>query len=173
MATKRFLTLINNVRTLVEAITSSAGAGDAEKIIATGADGKLDVTFLPTGVGPDTASIASSENLAAGDYVNIWDDSGTPKVRKADASDITKQAHGFVLNNVTSPANATVYFEGRNTALTSLTPGVTYALDSTTPGGIVALASATNASGDIVQIVGIAVSATSLDTNISPPIEIA
>jgi hypothetical protein len=81
----RYIAMINGLFTQVQALVTSAGAGDAGKIVATDAAGKLDASLMPTGVGADTASIVSSENLAAGDLVNVFDSSGTPKVRKADA----------------------------------------------------------------------------------------
>lgn len=41
------LTLIQGVRTLIPAITSSNGLTDANKIVSTGNDGKLDLSLLP------------------------------------------------------------------------------------------------------------------------------
>lgn len=166
------LQLVSGLVTEVEAKVSSAGAGDSGRIVALDASGRIDSTMMPVGIGADTASIQASENLAAGDYVNIHDVTGSARVRKADASTASaaEQAHGFVLNNVTSGDNATVYFEGPNTALTSLTIGTTYVLSHTTPGGVVALGSATTTAGHIVQIVGVAVSATTINTEIGQPV---
>lgn len=164
------LHLINNRITEVEANVTSQGATDAGKLVALDASGKLDMSLLPTGIGADVAVIEASENLAAGDFVNIYDDSGTAKVRKADASDPGKQAHGFVLSAVSASANATVYFEGANTQLSALTPGTTYALDHNTPGDVVALASATTTPGHILQVVGVAVSATTINVELAKPI---
>lgn len=65
----------------------------------------------PPGVVTLPATIAASESLSAGDFVNIWSDAGTPKVRKADASTSGKEAVGFVLSAVTSGSQATVYTE--------------------------------------------------------------
>ena len=159
MSVLNFLTLLTNgTQQLVSAIQSSAGAGDANKVIATGSDGKLDTTLLPTGVGPDTVTIEASENLAAGDFVNIHDATGA-KVRKADASN-TRPANGFVVASVTSGQNATVYLSGRNTELTGLTPGTRYYLSDTTAGA--ATATAPTDSGDLVQYLGTADSTTSL-----------
>lgn len=164
--------LVNNYPTEVEANTSSAGAGDAGKLVALDGSGLIDPSMMPVGIGADTATVAASENLTAGDYVNIWNDSGTPKVRKADASAASagKRAHAFVLNNVTIGANATVYFEGKNTALTGLTPGTTYVLSDSTPGGVLALASAPSTAGYILQVLGDAISSTAISTEIGNPI---
>lgn len=171
MATNKFLTLINGVVQRVQAIASSSGAGDANKIVATGADGKLDRTLMPTGFGEDTLTVQASENLTAGDYVNIHGVSGSARVRKASAADATKPAHGFVLNNVTSGNNAMVYFEGQNTALTGLTIGAAYILSPSTPGAVVVSTTALS-SGNIYQKLGDAVGATALSTEIETPITV-
>lgn len=171
MATNKFLTLINGVIQRVQAISSSSGSGDANKIVATSADGKLDPTLMPTGFGDDTLAVQASENLAAGDYVNIHDVSGSARVRKASAADATKPAHGFVLNSVTSGNDATVYFEGQNTALTGLTIGAAYILSPSTPGGV-AIATTSLSAGNVYQKLGDAVSTTSISTEIENPITV-
>lgn len=169
MSTNLFLTLTNGVQQLVAGITASAGAGDASKLIATDGTGKLDSTFLPVGVGADTVSVEASENLAAGDFVNIHDSTGA-KVRKADASN-TRPAHGFVLASVTSGASATVYLSGRNTALSGLTIGARYYLSAATAGA--AVATAPSASGNISQYLGTADSGTSIQFEDNSYISIA
>lgn len=144
----------------VSSIQSSAGAGDAGKIPALDSAGLLDVSMMPAGVGAEVVVAASSENLAAGDFVNLYNNGGTINVRKADATTNAKPADGFVLANVTSPANATVYLvSGQNTALTSLTVGADYWL-STTPGAVTA--TAPSATGNIVQRLGKARSTTAV-----------
>lgn len=149
----------------VEAATSSAGAGDAGKIIALDSAGKINNNMMPSGIGPDTSAVASSENLAAGDLVNIYNDAGTAKCRKADATAVGKAADGFVLAVVTSPADATVYFEGTNAQVTGLTPGEQFL--ATTAGGMTT--TPPSASGNAVQSVGIATSATSMNFERSKP----
>ena len=173
MPTNKFLTLVNNVRTLVTAIASSAGAGDANKIIATGADGRIDTSLMPVGIGADVAVVAASETLAAGDYVNIWNDAGTPKVRKASSTDDTKPAHGFVKDGFAAAASATVYFEGQNTSLTGLTAGTIYVLSKTVAGGVTAIGSYSQASGNIIQVLGVAVTATAMSTEVGDYVKIA
>lgn len=140
------------------AINTSAGAGDADKILRTDASGKIDNSFMPVGVGADTKIVTASENLSAGDFVNIHDSTGI-KVRKADATTSGKEADGFVLSAVTSGNPATVYFEGTNTALSSLTLGVRYYLN-TTAGGITT--TAPSGTGNVVQYIGKSISATEL-----------
>ncbi len=153
---------------VLNAKATSAGAADAGKIAQLDGSGRLDSTLLPVGVGADTAIIVASEALAAGDFVNVWNSTGA-KVRKADATVAGKEAHGFVLTAVAASANATVYFEGTNTAVTGQTPGVLYL---STVAGKPASAAPTG-SGNVVQIVGFAVSATAMNFNANPPIVLA
>ena len=148
---------------------TSAGAGDAGKTVLLGAAGKLDATMMPTGIGADVASIVASEALSAGDLVNIYNNGGTANVRKADATTAGKEAHGFVLAAVSSSANATVYFEGTNTQCTGLTPGPQFL--ATTAGKCAVAAPAS--SGNVVQRVGFAVSATAMNFQSQQPVVLA
>lgn len=152
------------------AVNTSAGAGDAAKLPLLDANGRLDTTMMPVGIGADTASIVTSENLTAGNLVNIYDNAGTATARKADATTTGKEAMGFVLAGTTSPAAATVYFEGRITGLSGLTPGARQYLN-TTAGGTTSTAPATT--GNVVQCVGTAVTATELNFEPQEPVELA
>lgn len=154
--------------TIVNSKTSSAGAVDSGKIVALDGTGRIDNTMMPVGIGADTATITASENLAAGDFVNIWNSTGA-KVRKADATTAGKEAHGFVLSAVTTGNPATVYFEGSNTGVTGQTPGVVYL--STTAG--LATSTAPSAAGNVVQKIGYAISATAINVNAGDPIVLA
>lgn len=167
---EKYIKQVSGVLTEQEALVSSAGAGDSGKIPALDSTGRLSTSMMPVGVAADTASIGSSENLVAGDFVNIWNEAGTAKVRKADAATAGKEAHGFVLAAVTSPAAATVYFEGQNTQVSGQTPGVVF-LSATTPG--VATATAPSGSGNIIQTVGIATSATSINFELGTKVVLA
>lgn len=145
--------------TIVNSTVTSAGAADSGKPVALDAGGHLDLTVLPSGVGPDTAIIVASETLAAGDWVNVWNDAGAFKVRKADATTAGKEAHGFVLAGAAAAGNATVYFVGTNTGVTGQTPGAVY-LGTTAGQG---QAAAPSASGNVVQNLGVAISATAVN----------
>ncbi len=190
MAAPRFLQNVLGRTKEFLTIATSTGAADAEKVPSTNASGVLDPSLLnaaatgankipilnasgqldpstmPTGIGADTKTIVASETLAAGDLVNVWNDAGTAKVRKADATAEGKEANGFVLAAVASAANATVYFEGRLTGLTGLT-----AVSAATPGAVTATPPA--AAGNVVQFVGVAVSATELDFEPSDAVTLA
>lgn len=154
---------------IVNAKNTSVGAGDAGKLAQLDASGRLDSSMMPVGIGADTASITASEALAAGDWVNVYDSSGA-KVRKADASTSGKEAHGFVLAAVSNGAQATVYFEGTNTQVTGQTPGNVF-LSASTPGA--SAAAAPTAAGQVVQRLGIAVSATAVNFEAQQPIVLA
>lgn len=163
--------IYNNAGVLTEksGLTASVGAGDSGKIVALDSSGRLDQSFMPVGVVPETASVLASEALTAGNLVNIYNNSGTANCRKADATVAGKEAHGFVLTSVSNGASATVYFEGTNTALSGLTPGKQYL--STTAGGTTT--TAPSGSGNVVQIVGFAVSATAMSFQSEQPIILA
>jgi hypothetical protein len=152
----------------VQPIDATAGAADAGKVIQTDADGLLDESFLPAGVGADIRLIQASETLAAGDLVNIHDDTG-PRARKADATTTGKEAHGFVLDGAAAAANASVYFAGILTGLTGLTPGARQYLSTT--GGL-RTATVPSASGNIVQKVGVAVATDAMAFNLGEPVEL-
>lgn len=156
MAAPKFLTLVGGAITrVVAAVTSTA-----DSVIATGADGKIDVSFLPAGIGADTKSVQASETLAGGDFINFHVVSGAIRMRKADGATPGKQADGFILAGVASASSGTAYLRGINSAVTGLTPGEDYFLSATTPGA--AQDAAPTANGQVSQRLGIALSATEL-----------
>lgn len=194
MAVPRFLANIAGRIKMVAAIATSDGAGAAEKIPSTNASGVLDPSLLnaattgvskvvmtlgtglldpsimPTGIGADTSSIVASEILAAGDLVNIWNNATVANVRKADATVEGKEVHGFVLSGFAAAATALVYHEGKITGLTGMTPGARQYM-ATTPGARTDLAP--SAVGNVVQMVGIALNATTLGFEVEDPVTVA
>ena len=168
MAAKKFLRLVNGVLTEIFGVQTSAGAGNAGDLVSLDDSGRIDNSMMPVGIGADTAAITASETLAAGDWVNVWSSSGA-KVRKADATTAGKEAHGFVLAAVTSGNPATVYFEGTNTQVTGQTPGPVYLQTTAGTGG----ATIPSASGNVVQQIGVAVSATAVNFERSVPVTLA
>lgn len=137
--------------------TTSAGVGSAGQVPALASTGKLDISFMPTGVGSDTVTIIASESLAAGDFVNIWNNTGTPNVRKALATDATKPCTGFVLTAYSASAPAMVYTRGLNSqvAITGLTiadVGKKVFLSPSAAGGVTTTLPST--SGNIAQLLG-------------------
>lgn len=152
----------------ITATVVSAGAADDGKIVALDATGRISSTVLPVGIGADTKSLIASETLAAGDVVNVWNDGGVAKMRKADASAPGKEVDGFVLAAVTSGTAGLMYKEGTITGLTGLTPGAEMFL-SNTPGQLTA--TPLSAAGTVDQFVGIAISSSEVDYNPGEPID--
>lgn len=166
MAAPRFLAFLSGRFTEVVA-TVLGGAGNEEKIISTDASGRLDASLLPTGIGADTANIVTSEALSAGNLVNVYNDAGAAKVRKADATTPGKEAHGFVINGFASGASAVVYFEGTNAGLTGLTPGPQF-LSTSTPGNV--QPAAPTVAGQIAQKIGFATGTGVLNFQYNEPV---
>lgn len=156
----KYLKLIAGVPTQVEGSTASAGVGDAGKLVALNAQGKLDETMMPTGIGADVAIIQASENLVAGDFVNVWSDAGAARVRKCDGSSAGKEAHGFVLAAVASGNLATVYFEGTNNQVSGQVPGPVY-MSAAAAGAAASVAPV--GAGQVVQRIGVATSASAIN----------
>lgn len=159
MAATKFIRLISGILTEIAGVVISTGAPNDGDIPALDASGKLDVSVLPVGVGPEVQVMLASEALSAGDLVNIWLDVGVVKARKADNTAPGKEANGFVLSAYAPAASATVYGPSQlNTAKSALTLGATYWLGAA--GGIVA-APPTGAAV-VSQVVGKSVSLTTI-----------
>jgi hypothetical protein len=104
--------------------------------------------------------LVASEDLAPGDIVNVHTVSGAARIRKANATDATKPAQGFVKVAVASGDAAAVFFGGQvNDAVSGLHPGALYYLD-TAGGGLTGVALSAN--GNLDQEVGFAISASEL-----------
>jgi hypothetical protein len=166
---EKFIRNNAGVLTEKEATITSTGPTDAGEIVALDNTGRLDLSMMPVGIGPDVYQLTATEALSAGDFVNVYNDAGTAKVRKADATTAGKFAHGYVLVSVDNGDPATVYFEGTNTQVSGATPGQNFL--STSAGGFTA--SAPSASGNVVQRLGVAVSATEINFERSQPIVLA
>ena len=134
--------------------------GTAFSIPSLDTNGQLAANMMPPGIGADFYNAVTSENLSAGNFVNIYNNAGTPTVRKADATDGSKRAHGYVKVAVTSPAAVDVYCDGENSVLSGLTPGSRYFLSASSPG--TATTTPPSTSGNLVQYLGTAFSATVL-----------
>lgn len=166
MAAKSYLRRIAGRPVVTSAIIVSAGAANDGDHVALNASGKFDISVMPTGIGQNTISAVASEALAAGNFVNLYDVAGVLTVRKADATTVGKEAKGFVKVAVASAATATVYLNGNvNDALSGLTNGASYSL-ATTAGGIVLSSAEPSATGNVAQVLGIALSTTSLMVDI-------
>lgn len=142
--------------------TAVGGAGNADKLVATGPGGVIGMSLFPAGIGQNMAVVPASEALAAGDQVNLWLNAGVLSARKADATAASagKRADGFVQSAVASGASATVYRNGgQNTGLTGLVIGTDYYLGAA--GAVTPTQNTT--SGQTDQYIGKASAANVLD----------
>lgn len=161
MAANKYIALVSNK--LKEVFASVTGTANA--IPAGDATGRLDISWMPLGVGQEVVVAVTSDNLVAGEFVNLYLNGGVITIRKADATTNAKPAHGFVTAITTAPASATMYILGVNNAyMAGLTIGTKYVLSKTTPGGVTDIASFSGVAGNIVQELGIATDTTSLLT---------
>jgi hypothetical protein len=156
MSANKFLSLPNTGKTtLLTAINASTGVSDANKIFTTNSVGKIDASFMPPGVEIQVETANATEDLVAGNFVNIYDNAGTPAVRKAIANDVDKIANGFILTNTLTGVSATIYTKGVNTSLVS-TEGVQYFLSATTA-GLGTITAPAQTVGNFLQVLGIGV----------------
>lgn len=168
MAGQKILTQVAGVLTEIAAV-QAGGGGNANLVPALDASGRLDITMMPTAVVAETVSLVASEALAAGDFVNIYNAAGTPKMRKADATAAGKPAHGFVLAAVSNAATGVAYLEGTNNQVTGMTAGDVFL--ATTAGA--ATATCPSGSGNVAQHIGVATSATAIKFTPQDPITLA
>lgn len=166
---QKFLTQNAGALKEVAANTTSAGAGDAGKIPALDSGGRLDMSFMPTGLGSHTQDLIASEAIAAGAFINIYDNGGVFTMRNADAAS-GKRAHGFVLSAVSNGATGTAYPCGLNNVLSGLTAG-DYFLSASAVGA--ATKTVPTGANQIVQRLGTALTATTIDVDFGVPITLA
>ncbi|MBF5006835.1 hypothetical protein [Diaphorobacter caeni] len=161
-----FLALVGGKVKQIFATVTSAGAANADNVVALDSAGKLDMSVMPVGIGANTQVITASEALTAGSFVQIYTNAGAAGVRLADASN-GREANGFVLAAVASAAAATVYpLDSVNNSLTGLTPGATYWLGNAGAATATPLdATDTGNVNKVNQILGKAKSATELVTD--------
>lgn len=169
MAGNKYLNLNGGDIQQYESVNSSAGAGDANKVVSLNASGKIDETMLND---TPSAVMTASEDLAAGDFVNIWNDAGTEKIRKATNTGIGTKAHGYVESAILEDADGVVTLgEGVLAGFTGLTRGATYFLG--TSGGKVLAGALPSSTSNIVQELGVAKSETEIAVNIMKPVILA
>lgn len=156
----KYLRLLNGIPTEKELTVTSAGVADAGKGVALDSGGKLDQSVLPE---ESVMSAVASEDLAAGDYVNLHLAGGVLKARKADATAAGKEADGFVKAAFLTGATAIVFGTGSNAGVSGKTIAARQWL-STTAGQT--QESPPSASGNVVQSLGKAISSAEIDTKI-------
>lgn len=154
----KYIALLNGVETEVEGTVTGGTVTQAGEIVALDATGRLDTTIMPVGVVADTYSGTAFENLtAANPFVYIRSDG---QIANASATSGGNATVGFVINNVSAAGTALVYFEGRVTGLSGLTPGTRYYLSDSVAGGLTD--TPVSGTGKLHQYLGRAITATSL-----------
>ncbi|MBS3025577.1 hypothetical protein [Acidiphilium multivorum] len=166
MALQKFLALVSGRIQQLSPVQSSAGSASAGDIVALNSAGQIDPTMLGAASGEASISATASEAISAGAIVNVYNNAGTVSVRNADNTAAGKEATGFALAAIASGATGTVTLQGVVTGLSGLTPGAYQFLG--TVGALVSAPPST--SGSITQIVGTALSATSVMFRPSDPI---
>lgn len=198
MAGNAYLTIVSGIKTLVRGNQTSAGAGDAGKLVALNSAGFVDPTMTTiagtlaagtnvsvTGTGTTaspytisstasggvtTVTATASATISAGMLVNFYNNAGALDARPADNSAAGSEANGFATAGVTNGASGTFTLGGIITGLSGLTIGATYFLG--TVGGITT--TAPTAAGTNLQVVGKAISATQLEFTPDPaPVTLA
>lgn len=145
-------------------VTSSAGSGDASKIVLLNSSGLIDSTMLAAAI---SASAVASESIAAGALINLWSNAGVLNVRNADQTAIGKRAHGFAQAAISSAATGIVVLtDGVITGLSGLVVGTEYFLG--TAGAVTA--TVPTGTGTVLQKVGVARSTTELEFELLAPI---
>lgn len=168
MAAKKLLRLVSGVLTEIVGVVVSAGAANDGDFPVLDAAGKLDSSVMPVGIGADTYAALTSEVVAAGAWVYI---TAAGLIANASAASGGNAARGFVIAGAASGASATMYFEGRNTGVIGKTVGSRQYLSDVTPGASVEIAPA--GAGKKVQLLGYAVSATSIDSEVEDYVVLA
>lgn len=151
---------------ILNAKTTSDGPEDSDKIPVLDTFGRLSTSFIPDDIIADTYLMMAAENLGSGSIINIFDDNGVSKCRKASASFSNREAHGYVLSSCLKDEYVLIYFEGNNNQVTGLSPGTLFL--STIAG--LATSNPPTGSGKIVQRIGFATSATSINFQSLTPI---
>lgn len=164
----KYISLQNGVDTEVEATVIGGTAAQAGDIPALDGSGRLDESLMPVGLGADVLTANAAEGISTGAFVYI---NSTGEVANASAAVSGTPAIGFVLETFTTGQPATVYFEGQNTGLTGLTVGARYYLSDATAGGVTT--TPVSGTGKKHQFLGVAVTSTTISTEISDHIVLA
>ena len=123
MAPQKFFTINEHgVPYQRPATDHSLGSDSAGQIIATGTDGRIHPSFLPTNydgatLAPSAVEGVSSEPLSAGDWVNLYSLGGVRAVRRGLASSTLRIAGGFVVESYAAGVPVTVFLDGINAAI--------------------------------------------------------
>lgn len=139
--------------------TQVGGTALSGQIVALNNTGLLDATMMPAGIGATAVQAVANSAISAGQLVNLYNVSGTLTAKPADNS-TPAFAVAYAVNAVAQGATGTFNLQsGTITGLSGLIPGTIYLLG--TNGGFTV--TAPTAVGSIIQQVGVATSATTLE----------
>lgn len=113
-----------------------------------------------------SVEVVTTEALAAGDLVNVFDQTGSKRSRRANAAN-ARRAHGFVKDAFAPGDVAVVFLIGVNENVSGKTAGRTLFLSGTTPGACTH--TAPTGAGVYAQSVGYAIEGDSMMFVYSPP----
>jgi len=152
-------------------VETSAGSADGGKFgVLNTATGRFDISMMPAELEVETLDLPCSENVSAGDYLNVWNDTGTLKFRKADASAIGKKADFYTLESKTTGQTVRGHKGGLNNQVTGKTAGDEQFLSDSTPGGTVTKANIPTTTNHIRQYLGKATATDVIYSQIEEPI---
>lgn len=162
---QKYVVDINGNSVEQEFAATSAGAADAGRGVGLNSDGLVDSTMLPSGISEARMYVAK-EAILVGDLLNIFDDAGVSKVRKAIATGSAMQAHRVALTAAAAGAQVKADRTGILTS-SALVPGKSYFLSESTSGGFSPTKPTTAPTlNKIRQKIGFALSATELQIRI-------
>lgn len=145
----------------------SSGAASAGQIAVLGSNGKFDPSMYNPGA-DSSRPVVASETIGAGKFVNYHLVAGALNCRLADNSN-NRAAHGFSIAGGAAAASVTVYdLDAVNSALTGLTIASDYFLGTAGTAVTPSPDPTTAATGTLIQKLGLALSATELDTDDYP-----
>lgn len=167
MATQRFNTLINGIPTNVQATTVSTGSASGGQILALTSSGLLDQSVMPAGIAPTAITATPTTAISAGQLVNFYSNAGALAVRPADSTTTGSEANAYAPSAVASGVAGSFQVSGVISGLSGLTIGTLFLGTVGAP-----TSTAPSTSGSIVQQVGKALSATSMEFMPTNPIVI-
>ena len=100
----------------------STGVSDAGKIVALNSVGLVDDTMLSSS--PIDSAI-TGEAISAGDAVNVYDDTGTKKIRKADNTN-NRKCDGISRESAASGVSCKYDTDGARSSVTGVATGLSY-----------------------------------------------
>lgn len=123
--------------------------------------GWVQISEQPNTGGSNLIEALASEDIAAGAYVDVYNNGGVLSMRNASAADDSKQDDGFVLEAVATGWIGRVHPPGTiNDQLSGLTLDARYYLSPSSPGGITSTMPTT--AGQWLRCVGKAIASTQL-----------